>query len=101
MTSTHWTAFASPDEWPDNPVADPVEAAKQFLHALDSGEDAAYEISKQGETIIVVRGYIQTTELIKDINADEIFDGYEAGSEWFKPTGEMLRVLLEITGTIL
>ncbi len=102
MISTHWMPAAfKTDEWPDNPAESPAAAAQLLLdqhHDHDDAWEAWDELQRGGSTTITLAGFISTTELIAD--EDARFDGYEPGSEWFKATGETMRMRVALAITM-
>lgn len=88
--ATHWTPTDNPEDWKDNPLADPVAAARQHIEDHDDASwDDRNELERQGSTLITLYGYIETNAPLDEQHA---FDGYEPGDSYFAPTGETIKV---------
>jgi hypothetical protein len=85
MKSTHWTAFADPDEWPDDPAPTIEGAAEQWLD----------ESFLSAPEVITLHGFRETTKTPEEENCNG-FDLYEPGQPWFISTGETKRVRLSL-----
>lgn len=88
--ATHWSSISNPEDWKDNPQADPLAEARRHMEENDDESwDDRDELNRQGSTVITLHGFRETAEPLDD---DQAFDGYEPGQTYYVPTGETIKV---------
>jgi len=87
----------------EEPLADPIAMARHYIQSM--GDDdcsdlwgARYLLQRDGMVTIALEACELTTDLLPE---EEQFDGYVAGEEWYRLTGETCKVKVSLSFEVL
>jgi hypothetical protein len=97
MKPTYWSVTDNPENWHDNPLTDPIAAAREWLtgeHSQDEAWGHRNSLMSGEDVQVTVHGWRETSDLL---DPEIAFDGYEPGSSYFAPTKATVVVRVRLT----